>query len=220
VAEERRTVLFVSHNMAAVENLCVRTALVDAGRLISYGETLDTVARYLQTVHKSKASAGPLLAGGAEARIAAIGPLDELGDPIPYVRCGDDLNLALTIDTFVEISGVVMTVGITSSHDVRVAALNSDISGSTLRLPPGRHTIVCRVRRLPLVPGSYSLDVALFANAKPIIWAPGLSWLKIETADYFGSGRLPDVSWAGFALLPQEWRVVGKDQKIRVDSGA
>src|SRR5918911_3089168 len=47
VAEEGRTVIFVSHNLAAVRGLCTRALLLDHGRLVFDGETDGAIAHYL-----------------------------------------------------------------------------------------------------------------------------------------------------------------------------
>jgi lipopolysaccharide transport system ATP-binding protein len=49
VAREGRTVVFVSHNLAAVESLCERGVLLDRGRIIDDGETRDVVSRYVRS---------------------------------------------------------------------------------------------------------------------------------------------------------------------------
>ena len=49
VAKEGRTVLFVSHNMGAVQRLCSRTILLNAGRIVRDGETQAAIHEYLKT---------------------------------------------------------------------------------------------------------------------------------------------------------------------------
>jgi lipopolysaccharide transport system ATP-binding protein len=48
-AQEGRTVLFVSHNMAALERLCRRALWIDQGKVIRDGDAGDVVAEYLRT---------------------------------------------------------------------------------------------------------------------------------------------------------------------------
>ena len=48
-----RTVLFVSHNMNAVQSLCQKSILLDEGKLIAYGETKDVITTYLSRVEKN-----------------------------------------------------------------------------------------------------------------------------------------------------------------------
>jgi len=50
VAAEGRTVLFVSHDLAAVEKLCGRAILLDSGRCQADGPTAHTIARYQESL--------------------------------------------------------------------------------------------------------------------------------------------------------------------------
>jgi len=49
IARDGRTVIFVSHNMSAVQRLCTRALLVDAGRIMKDGPVADTISSYLGT---------------------------------------------------------------------------------------------------------------------------------------------------------------------------
>ena len=49
VAHEGRTVLFVSHNMAAVNQLCPRAIMLSDGKVVEDGPTADVVAEYLKS---------------------------------------------------------------------------------------------------------------------------------------------------------------------------
>lgn len=49
IASQGRTVLFVSHNMSAVERLCTRAVLLESGRLVADGPVNEVAARYLKT---------------------------------------------------------------------------------------------------------------------------------------------------------------------------
>lgn len=53
VASEGRTILFVSHNMKAVKNLCTRAILLNQGKLISNGPTAEVIDEYIGNIEKS-----------------------------------------------------------------------------------------------------------------------------------------------------------------------
>jgi len=53
VAKHGRTVIFVSHNMQAVQNLCKKTIYLNSGRLVEYGETIPVINNYLKKEVKS-----------------------------------------------------------------------------------------------------------------------------------------------------------------------
>ena len=76
VARGGRTVLFVSHNMAAVQNLCGRALWLDGGRLVADGDTGRVVANYLRTASQARAEqvwADPRTAPGTvDVRLARV----------------------------------------------------------------------------------------------------------------------------------------------------
>ena len=57
MAKEGRTVLFVSHNIAAVENFCGKAVLLDSGRIVLQGDTRQIITHYLETVLPSSIAA-------------------------------------------------------------------------------------------------------------------------------------------------------------------
>ena len=48
VAKEGRTVIFVSHNMAAIQNLCKKTMLIESGKIVAFGPSERVISQYLQ----------------------------------------------------------------------------------------------------------------------------------------------------------------------------
>ena len=53
LSQSGRTVLFVSHNMQAIAQLCDRALLLDGGRIVQDGPSAEVVAQYLQAGHGS-----------------------------------------------------------------------------------------------------------------------------------------------------------------------
>ena len=85
-----RTVLFVSHDMAAVTRLCSRVILLDRGAIVADGRAGDVVHRYLHggTIHGAAVREWPAresAPGDAVARLHAVRVLDEQGNPAPEV---------------------------------------------------------------------------------------------------------------------------------------
>ena len=93
---EGRTVLFVSHNMSAIQHLCSRAVLLRAGRILADGETTSTVAAYLSDVHKESSISLVDWADRnttGEARITKL----EVGDAAAgnHVLFGQDLRFRI-----------------------------------------------------------------------------------------------------------------------------
>jgi lipopolysaccharide transport system ATP-binding protein len=91
-----RTVLFVSHNMAAVENLCTRGIWIDGGRVRQDGPTRDVIQSYMSTFADAQQAADlsqiqSFRRGSGEIRYTAIEFLGNDGQPCSLIRSGDRL---------------------------------------------------------------------------------------------------------------------------------
>jgi hypothetical protein len=92
-----RTVLFVSHNMAAIENLCPRTVWIDAGQLRMDGPSDDVIAKYLATFSESQRTGydlehAPNRGGTGAIRFTRVDFLDAQGQPTSVFRSGEPLR--------------------------------------------------------------------------------------------------------------------------------
>ena len=90
VGAEGRTVVFVSHDMAAVNRLCTRALLLDHGKIVADGRAAEVVHRYLHggAQHGAAVREWPTLAaapGDDVAKLRAVRVLDENGAPTPEV---------------------------------------------------------------------------------------------------------------------------------------
>jgi lipopolysaccharide transport system ATP-binding protein len=97
VSKSGRTVLFVSHNMAAVENLCSRGIVLEKGRMRFDGDASETVQEYL----RNRDTLGVDLRdrtdreGSGEIRVTNISLRDKNGHPIDIVSSGQALDIVL-----------------------------------------------------------------------------------------------------------------------------
>lgn len=115
-AEEGRTVLFVSHNIMAMGDLCRRILWLDRGQVVTIGETRKTIRQYLEVQAKEStarlASATypkKTLSWEAPARLIAVQTLDERNQPCSSFEIGQRIRLRVSIESRTEES---LAVGI------------------------------------------------------------------------------------------------------------
>ena len=212
VSHSGRTVLFVSHNMAAVEKLCSRALLLSHGRISKSGPVPDVVSAYLSDIPSGADHSGGVLANSEDGslELTHVHILANDKSVTPVVQCGQDLSLELGFRARKTLHDLSVAVGINNLHDVRIAALRSDIAGFPLGLEVGNRRVVCRLPALPLVAGAYTLDIKVIAKGEALLWAPRIAQLAVENGDFYGTGRLPDPSWGGTLHLHQEWEASGE----------
>ncbi len=167
-SERGRTVVFVSHNMAAVQRLCSRVFVIDHGRVVKEGAPAEAVAEYLHRAGPDQEAGvaivpddGERFAGSGEARLRKVVMSDLDGRPISSVRLGQCFRLVLTFEVFKEIPEAVVEIGICTPDGTRFATLqNIDREGVILRLRPGMNEVPVEID-LTLLPGEFVFEIAL-----------------------------------------------------------
>src|SRR5438132_1886025 len=131
-SEGGRTVVFVSHNMVAVQRLCSRVFVIDHGRLVKSGSPGEAVAEYLHRAGPSQEAGVSVIldhterfAGSGEARLRKVVMADLDGTPTASVRLGQRSRLTLTFEVFKEIPGAIVEVGICTPDGTRFATLQN-----------------------------------------------------------------------------------------------
>ena len=96
-AGQGRTVLFVSHNMAAVSQLCGNTLLLESGRITAAGETAGIVARYLGLGGDTGPARVEFEAdSGKASQYRSLAFFDQNGDCKNTFSCDEPVRMALT----------------------------------------------------------------------------------------------------------------------------
>jgi lipopolysaccharide transport system ATP-binding protein len=210
LAADGRTILFVSHNLAAVQNLCGRAILLGAGELLADGPVADVMGRYLESVRPAVGPdrTGPVALGlGGALELLEFRVGDASGVPIEHALCGQDVTFSFAVRCAANVGPVTLLVAINDRLETRIVQLNSTISGHDCTLVPGTQSFRCEVPRLPLSPGEYQLDLKILAGGDTVLSAPAVVRLSVEAGDFFGSGRLPtDPRWTGVCQVWHTWR--------------
>jgi homopolymeric O-antigen transport system ATP-binding protein len=166
-AGEGRAVIFVSHNLIAIQDLCDRALLVENGHLMADGTAPEVVARYLAEVDPEQAGGHHAIPDEAQrvgtgqglARRVSMSTLD--GEEITSVYLGQPFRLRAAFELFEPLDGVVFEFGISTIEGQRIVTVEStDGGGPAVALAPGEHQVEANLE-LTLLPGEYVVDVHL-----------------------------------------------------------
>jgi lipopolysaccharide transport system ATP-binding protein len=213
VASEGRTILFVSHNMAAVERLCTRGVVLHEGGVAYDGPVRAALSHYLN--HAGAAGAGELenperRQGKGRVRFTRARFRSE-GNETMVVAAGADLELGLEYRVTVSepIHGVRIRVSFASVLGETAFTCQSNISCEDFATLPGpTGTIWLTIPGLPLNQGLYRLSVVLKADGESQDVLTSAIELTVQGGDFYGTGRLlpPDT---GLVLVKHAFRVEG-----------
>ncbi len=146
VAQEGRTVLFVSHNMPAVQALCARAILLRTGSVAMDGSTGDVLREYLGHLQASAAHAfenNPERRGDGQVRLTGARVLDAEGRPTQNLVAGMPMTLEFAYENRVEAERAELLVAIVNHLGITVTHLSTKIAGFR------RGARVDRIRDLP-----------------------------------------------------------------------
>ncbi|HXY51077.1 MAG TPA: ABC transporter ATP-binding protein [Terriglobales bacterium] len=210
VAAEGRTVLFVSHDLAAVEKLCSRAILLEAGRSVADGPTSRTVAQYqsnLLQVAASDLTARHDRQGEGFARFTGIQLFDEDGREQSVFLSGKPLRIRLHYRAGAPLMNSRVSVSVNGWGKVYFLASTELHSHEALNLAP-EGFIDCVVDQLPLSLGAYYLSPYLEVNGIMQDWIESASILQVEDGNFYGTGKDYPMGWEGkTVLVKHRWEV-------------
>jgi lipopolysaccharide transport system ATP-binding protein len=165
VVKEGRTILFVSHNMAAVKALCDRVVLLEGGRVVLDGPVDEAVDAYLAQAVTSTADghipADVPRSGSGEARFARVTLTGSDGRVAAELYLGEPMRVGLEIEVTEPLPDAVIEVGLSTLDGTRVATVFSVDEGVAPRsLSPGRWHVEIDISAT-LLPRTYTLDLGV-----------------------------------------------------------
>ena len=161
VARAGRTVVLVSHSMAAINALCSRCIILAGGAIQFDGRTPDATARYY--AESLDVSAGSDLSsrprnGNGKARFTSISiqPLDSAGNPIEVAFPGCDLRIQVELRCHADFPPANLAIIFYDSTGYRVIDTNTAQKGEFVSLRAGQSAhATFLLRDVLLKPGRY-----------------------------------------------------------------
>jgi lipopolysaccharide transport system ATP-binding protein len=219
VAKAGRTVLLVTHNASVVTRLCHRGVVLLDGRAIFLGDSSEAVAFYRRTLEgslqESKTADHVIYEASDDEKeknhfcITKIELLNPSGGPQSLVSTWDDIIFRFHYWA----SGYVATASleweINTLDGFRIFYFPSFPDGRfSLSLEPGDHCVDCRIEKIPLAAGEYSIGAGLAIHNTEWLWRiQDLGKLTISAKDVYDCGRPPEMPGKLLAV-PHRWEAI------------
>jgi len=203
---EGRTVLFVSHNMSAVENLCDTSILLEQGTLKMAGKTADIISLYLQG---SPGSTGIRLAdvrerqGAGELKFTDMKLLDGNSREIGSLKSGMDSTIRVhyrAIEDNMKFSNARISLAIKKDSNPLIVLSTELTHTRALTLQPDGY-IDFVIGDFPLSQGLYDLTFFVESNNQIQDWLTVNRYLDVVDGDYYGTGVNYPQGWQGKSVL-------------------
>jgi lipopolysaccharide transport system ATP-binding protein len=217
VSGSGRTILFVSHNMEAVNNLCTRGLLLNQGKVARIGSPQECIDEYLMLAKERKPAGEGVISlrnhpgrtkqHNGPVRLTGIRILDAKGRPSMNVQCGEAMSIAVQYELLgSQAQNVMFVFTFSNFYNNRIASCRSnDTHLETLRIEgPGQ--AVCHVPRLPLVPGHYRLSLLCNTEAGHSDGVYDAAVIEVTGSNFYPSGMVP-MRAQGEVLFDHEWEI-------------
>jgi lipopolysaccharide transport system ATP-binding protein len=214
VVKEGRTVLFVSHNMAAITSLCTRALLIEGGRLELSSSPQTVIEEYLS---KSRTNACIPVSerkdrkGNGRVRFTHVSVLNDRREEVETVISGEDISISIEYDILGAeplYNAAIQIKFFGFLGQPLFACLSRAAFGESLSLAPGAR-IFCNIPRLPLRSGIYTYTIWCTVGETLEDYVPEAGKLTVVEGDFFGTGKFPARNTGDF-LVAHQWSVGAK----------
>ncbi|MBL7952453.1 MAG: ABC transporter ATP-binding protein [Flavobacteriales bacterium] len=190
-----RTVLFVSHNMAAIQNLCSTAIYLKQGRLVTQGDTAQVLSTYLKdtgAAARVDLSARQDRQGNGAIRFTGFHLADEGGRELAAAQSGSTVVFNFDMDVrSADVRDLKVAMGIDDQYGQRITHLSNEVSGQALNNASGNARLSIRVPRCPLRNGNYTFTLFSTVNGDIADYLLNAGGFHVESGDFFGTGRAP-----------------------------
>ena len=210
VASEGRTVIFVSHNLAIIQALCQRGVVLEGGRPIADGPTVEAIDQYLRTLER--AAEQDLLErtdrdgrGDFETRIRHVDVRQAGGSMTSTAVGGRPVTISIGITEI--LPELECRITIVNSLGQPITTLDSQVRAEIDERDPALGAVIeCEIDALPLLPGRYRLDVLVNGRRHIQDGLQAAGFFDVEPG-VLGERPMPTSGADGDIALDHRWRL-------------
>jgi lipopolysaccharide transport system ATP-binding protein len=209
VAKGGRTVLFVSHNMVAVEELCPRAVVLDKGAVIFDGDSNEAIAHYIHAKNDLKSVALQHRRdriGTGVAKVIDIKIINKIGEITNNIGMGEDFCVEIRTQGILDRAIIGILIGNIYRTQILRGYTWEQVTDNISLV--GDDVIRCYFGSIPLMHGTYDIHVWLGQQNNCADYVENTIELVITPKDVFNSGRMLD-SLGGMAFCKIGWKING-----------
>lgn len=213
VSSQGRTVLFVSHNLAALSNLCSRAYLMEGGSIIQSGSPQEIISTYMsKSVSQGTKSLLEIdnRKGDGIIRFEDVEFNNISYRETPTISTGENCVVAFKMkvnesDKNDSNSSVDVRITFYNSNGQNLFTCSSEATGVKLNLEDLSDRLEMNIDKLPLTEGNYSYNLFVTLGGQITDWIQKAGTISVVSGDYFGSGYINSHSEG--LIVDNSWKV-------------
>jgi lipopolysaccharide transport system ATP-binding protein len=217
VTRAGRTVVFVSHNMSAIESLCAEAYQIDGGRIVRSGDPRAVVSGYLAEQYRQQENpfADCQRSGNGKVRVTSFRLESPDGQPLEVARSGEPAVFAFGFENHgcAARDRVSFSFSVHTDHEVALFHYYSHFSEIYFENVPPQGVFKCLVPELALAPGNYLVMCRAMLNGDQLTgieadWPRVYVPFAVVGGDFYGTGDVNLTTWAPM-LVKGKWSMNG-----------
>ena len=201
--QEGKTMVFVSHSLAQVQQLCENAIWIEKGEVRGQGRAMDVVMDYsgesYHAVEKKEGELGERW-GSGEATITKVEILDANGNPLKLLITGKSTTIRVSFDSHLPIKQPVVGIRFTHLLGPVIWGTNTRRRGEFIESISGPGYVDITIPELPLLEGTYDLTVALSDHTELLAFDHWERRVRFDVHQH-------DVFDEGFVTINSKWDV-------------
>jgi lipopolysaccharide transport system ATP-binding protein len=188
---EGRTILFVSHNLAAVENFCEKSILIEKGKLKMFGQTNAIIQEYLNSVSLNgtvKLKDNTERKGNGQLRFIdyTFEQSNKICDSNLEALVDLQIKIEFKVEDIENVKNIKIDLGINDMYEQRIALLSTDLIIHNTK----NSSVVFLIKDFPLAPGSYNCTLFSTVNGEIADWVSNIMQFNVLEKDYYKTGKI------------------------------
>ncbi|HEX2033890.1 MAG TPA: ABC transporter ATP-binding protein [Chloroflexota bacterium] len=209
----QKTILFVTHDAAAVRRFCDEAIWLDQGQVRASGPAGDVLGEYLAATGATHGSAiavaqrqpDPLATPRGAVTLLDVTSIAEGGRPERHFVSGQQVGVRVRCRAEQAVHGVSVGVGLHRADGLYLWGTSSAAAGHQGQLDPGESEIVCWLGHLPLAAAEYTVSAAVWTDGSAPPEPPAH---RLSQAARFAV-RPPRRDQDGPLVLEPSWEALG-----------
>ncbi len=199
-----RTIVFVSHGLDQVGQLCEDVAWIDKGELRMLGQASEVISAYQGQSHQAERVEGEQGSrwGSGEAQIVNVDLLDGDGQKQSVLNTNESVTIHVDITAHTPLQDTVLGVRIDSLNGGPVWGTSTRRNGKTIGLIDGPASVDIAIPGLPLLEGVYDLTVALTDHTEIHPYDHWERRIRFEVRQFKSYDT-------GMVSIPAQWTITG-----------
>ena len=199
-----RTIVFVSHGLSQVEQLCQDVAWIEKGELRMLGPAADVISMYQGDSHEAERVEGEQGSrwGSGEVQIIGVSLLDSDGNNGSLLTTREQATIGVDITAHTPLQDTVVVVRIDSLTGGTIWETSTRRSGRTIGLIDGPASVEVNIPSLPLLEGVYDLTVGIMDSTEMHPYDFWERRIRFEVRQFKSYDK-------GLVSIPAEWTITG-----------